>query len=98
MFCSACGTENPVGNRFCMKCGAAMTNVVDLPQHARIGARIASWIIDSLVILAALIVAPIAAAIVGKILAATHPPTHPPSRGTLWRCSSSSWWRRSSPS
>jgi zinc-ribbon domain len=25
MSCPACGTENPAGNRFCMKCGAAMT-------------------------------------------------------------------------
>ena len=72
MSCLGCGTENPAGNRFCMKCGTTMTNVADLTQHAGIGARIASSFIDFLVINAALIVAVIAATIVGEILAGIY--------------------------
>jgi uncharacterized RDD family membrane protein YckC len=75
MSCPRCGTENPAGNRFCMKCGTTMTNVADLTQHAGIGARIGSSFIDFLVISAALIVAVIAAMIVGMILGAIHLPT-----------------------
>ena len=40
MFCTACGTENPVGSRYCANCGAALPTTVPAPSAADITSTI----------------------------------------------------------
>ncbi len=35
MTCPRCGTENPTGNRFCMKCGTDM--IATAPEASSVG-------------------------------------------------------------
>jgi len=40
VFCTACGTENPVGSRYCANCGAALPTTVPTPSAADVTSTI----------------------------------------------------------
>jgi pSer/pThr/pTyr-binding forkhead associated (FHA) protein len=40
VFCTACGTENPVGSRYCANCGAALPTTVPAPSAADVTSTI----------------------------------------------------------